>query len=100
MNLSLSAKYQLLSAEAKFKHLSMASCEFTAPICRPRSPDVRAVGGQVCIKLQVHEGADFRWLLSQLMVLLGDQGSSSAAVQDGKAELQVHPFILSMTEAV
>ena len=68
------------------------ACYNPASTRRPRSPDVRAVDGQVSIKFQVHEGADFRWLLSQLMELLGDQGSSSAAVQAGRAELQVQVF--------
>ena len=72
------------------EQLRTVLCDAIISTCRPRSPDVRAVNGQVSIKFQVHEMADFKWLLSQLMLLVGDQGSSSAAVQDGKAELQVH----------
>lgn len=56
--------------------------------CRPRSPDVGLSNGQIRIKFAVHDGTDFKWLLSRLLVILGDQGST-AAVQEGKAELQV-----------
>lgn len=55
---------------------------------RPRSPDVKVSGTNISIKFMVHEGTDFKWLLSRLLVLLGDQGST-AAVHEGRADLQV-----------
>ena len=65
--------------------------------CRARAPDVKASNGQLSVKLTVQEGADFRGLLSQLLVLLGDQGSL-ASVQEGKAELQV--LVASLSKQV
>lgn len=68
---------------------------------RPRSPDIKASDGQLSIKFQVLDGTDFKWLLSQLLMLLGDQNSSSS-VQEGKADVQVslHPKSSGLTSNI